>query len=737
MRRVMLLLIAVGVMFAGVAAAALGATTPGWECIPTAAGQAVVSGGTGAAPSCSSGTPVLAPTYVSSGVGGKPTVQFTGVNVQVVNGTGTETIVNGTGNLILGYDEKPGTQTGSHNLLLGGTSNSYTSYGGFLGGFGNKISEPYASILGGAANTASGYTSTITGGYSNKTSTGYSTISGGCSNITGTGTPTVNSLCTNVASYPHAFTSVPGGTGNQAEVTDASVSGGAYNLANDLYTSISGGCDNLAGTTGTVKAEPCNTSGAQFASISGGEDNKATASSASVSGGGYNTASGEGSSVSAGSGNIAGGGYSSVSGGFSSQAESSWDAVSGGVFNVAKGGESSVTGGLGNTAASIDSSIGGGCSNTTGATAPTVSTLCSEDPGQDGFASVTGGSGNHAQGQDSSVGGGFRNIATGEYSSVTGGLDNEAAGENASIGGGDYNHIETSGGAASIGGGWDNVANTNLSTVSGGCANLAGSGTAPVEPECVNPAFAGQFATVGGGVERGTRTGRQRFRRPTEPRHGTLLISHRRQAQPRRRRTRLNHRRVLQQGAPDRRLLHDPRRLGKPGEQGRRHRQRRTEKHRERKVLFAAGWERSDGERGIRGLAVGGGRSRAMVVVRVTGRGLPRRAGSEQETSAIREGQAILVLCRTIYGSMSLDSRPRHTSRVATSTPSRPVRMGSAASFSTIICAAGALSVSAAGCIASRAFRAPSTTRCARCGWPLPAPMRCSPRECPGAARPQ
>ena len=91
---------------------------------------------------------------------------------------------NGTGNLILGYDEKPGTQTGSHNLLLGGTGNSYTSYGGIVGGgFNNKISGPYASILGGADNTASGSSSTITGGAYNKTATSYSAISGGCSNL--------------------------------------------------------------------------------------------------------------------------------------------------------------------------------------------------------------------------------------------------------------------------------------------------------------------------------------------------------------------------------------------------------------------------------------------------------------------------------------------------------------------------------------------------------------------------
>ena len=50
----------------------LSAITPGWECVPTTAGQAVVSGGTGSAPSCGAGTTaVLAPTFVSSGVGGE------------------------------------------------------------------------------------------------------------------------------------------------------------------------------------------------------------------------------------------------------------------------------------------------------------------------------------------------------------------------------------------------------------------------------------------------------------------------------------------------------------------------------------------------------------------------------------------------------------------------------------------------------------------------------------------
>jgi hypothetical protein len=105
-----------------VAGEASAVVTPGWECIPATAGQAVVSGGTGATPSCVAGkTAVLAPTYVSSGVGGKPTVQFAAVNVQIVNGSGSTASVNATGNLVLGYDENPGgrAQTGSHDLILG------------------------------------------------------------------------------------------------------------------------------------------------------------------------------------------------------------------------------------------------------------------------------------------------------------------------------------------------------------------------------------------------------------------------------------------------------------------------------------------------------------------------------------------------------------------------------------------------------------------------------------------
>lgn len=45
------------------------------------------------------------------------TVEFSGVNVQVVSGSGsTDGAINGRGNLIVGHDEGPGSKTGSHNL---------------------------------------------------------------------------------------------------------------------------------------------------------------------------------------------------------------------------------------------------------------------------------------------------------------------------------------------------------------------------------------------------------------------------------------------------------------------------------------------------------------------------------------------------------------------------------------------------------------------------------------------
>ncbi len=235
-------------------AGALASVTPGWECVPTTVGQPVLSGGTGSSPSCSSGTPVLAPTYTGSGVGGQPTVVFSGLNVQIVDGLAATSAVNGTGNLVLGYDENPSgrKQTGSHDLIVG-EDNGYTSYGQLVAGYDDQVTDSYATAIGlgnlasgyaslaaGHGNTASGSESTVAGGQSNhasgpessiaggafNTAGGtYGVVAGGCSNLAGSGTVTVNADCKSTKTFAGDFASVTGGAGNQATAIDSAVSG--------------------------------------------------------------------------------------------------------------------------------------------------------------------------------------------------------------------------------------------------------------------------------------------------------------------------------------------------------------------------------------------------------------------------------------------------------------------------------------------------------------------------------
>jgi hypothetical protein len=115
---------------------------------------------------------------------GQETVRFSGVNVQIVNGTGsTDGPVNGTGNLIVGYNELRGggeisIRTGSHNLIVGGL-NDYSSFGGFVAGAFNTISGQFASVSGGLGNTASGDFASVSGGADRSASGARDWVGGG------------------------------------------------------------------------------------------------------------------------------------------------------------------------------------------------------------------------------------------------------------------------------------------------------------------------------------------------------------------------------------------------------------------------------------------------------------------------------------------------------------------------------------------------------------------------------
>ena len=323
---------------------------------------------------------------VSTENGGKDIV-FTGVNVHVRNGTGTtDGTTNGLGNLIVGYNEDAvsptATRTGSHNLVVG-PEHSYSSYGGFLAGYQNTVSERYASVSGGYGNIASGDYASISGGYINEANSNYSGVSGGSNNI---------------ASGPSA--SVGGGDNNTASNDGSSISGGRNNTASGNYAAISGGQYNRAINN--------------YDSVSGGMNNDANGGHASVCGGRLNEATGS---------------YATVLGG--------GDMFSAG-GNTAWANYSVVVGGRGNTAgdsAGIDRSVGEASAVLAG-----FHNGATED-----FASVCAGYYNLASGLYSSVSAGQDNTASGDYASVSGGINNTASGANSTVSGGANDSV--SGGA--------------------------------------------------------------------------------------------------------------------------------------------------------------------------------------------------------------------------------------------------------------------------------------------------
>ena len=115
-------------------------------------------------------------------VNGYATLRFSGLNLQVVNGSGSESTLNGLGNLIVGYANDAGfARTGSHNLITGNFG-GWASYGGLLAGSNNQVTGGYDSVSGGSSNVASGSSASISGGGSNVASGSGASVSGGGSN---------------------------------------------------------------------------------------------------------------------------------------------------------------------------------------------------------------------------------------------------------------------------------------------------------------------------------------------------------------------------------------------------------------------------------------------------------------------------------------------------------------------------------------------------------------------------
>ena len=199
-------------------------------------------------------------------VNGQPTVRFSGVNVQIVNGTKSTWSSNGRGNLILGYDlaRNDGTffcsegfyatyetcsiggrrtwavshKSGSHYLVIG-DSNNYSRYGGVVVGSFNTSNGAYASVSGGFNNTASGQYASVSGGGGNTASGSFASVSGGGGNTASGSSASVSGGWDNTASS--ILSSVSGGRGNTASGYNSSVSGGYFRTAIGDYDWVTGG----------------------------------------------------------------------------------------------------------------------------------------------------------------------------------------------------------------------------------------------------------------------------------------------------------------------------------------------------------------------------------------------------------------------------------------------------------------------------------------------------------------
>ena len=276
----------------------------------------------------------------ASGVGGKPTIRFSGVNVQIINGEGATATNNGEGNLVIGYDENQGKheQTGSHDLVLG-YEQTFTSYGGILAGRENTITAPFAEVLDGFANTASGEYAAIGAGDRNTASGTYGAwIGGGWHNTSSGSSSAVTGGAYNNAGGENG--SISGGEGNSTSgLYDPYVGGGFANKAIGHWSSVSGGEENTASGCGSSvgggsknTAAGCEVKGSEevgASAVSGGSSNIASGEDASVAGGGNNKAEGRFSSVSGGHGNRTAGLYTSVSGGEANIAEGPFSAILG------------------------------------------------------------------------------------------------------------------------------------------------------------------------------------------------------------------------------------------------------------------------------------------------------------------------------------------------------------------------------------------------------------------------
>jgi len=234
------------------------------ECIPAKAGAPVVAGtasGECKASKTTTYTPVALPAsaaeqqkllamlpyiqYEASGIAGKPTITFTGVNIHLLAGAE----MTGTGNLVIGEQGNPGHGacllippnsgvTGTENLVIG-SRNAASGWGSLVSGTCNADGGEDSGMIGGEYNSASTESGdgAVVAGYQDQVSGGGAIIGGWRNSADEDATVTGGVENSAVGTWA----SVGGGQLNRALGAKAFVGGGYKNTAAGTYSSILGG----------------------------------------------------------------------------------------------------------------------------------------------------------------------------------------------------------------------------------------------------------------------------------------------------------------------------------------------------------------------------------------------------------------------------------------------------------------------------------------------------------------
>jgi hypothetical protein len=155
-----------------------------------------------------------------------PNVYFTGVNLHVVNGTGSSSTINGLGNIVCGYAEIltpdpnrsfSGERSGSHNIVMGNSAR-YASYNCLVTGSYNTAFAPYACAIGGIGSWVDGQAAVIIGGGVDRTQQDGAVIVGGYFNRTDGFDSVITGGEGNILSGDASYTTILGGVNISSDV---------------------------------------------------------------------------------------------------------------------------------------------------------------------------------------------------------------------------------------------------------------------------------------------------------------------------------------------------------------------------------------------------------------------------------------------------------------------------------------------------------------------------------------